>query len=62
MMTEGIPAKVTLPARANSTHCWALDESGERVQEVLVSADTTGKAVVEIGNQYKTIWYEIAVK
>jgi hypothetical protein len=39
-----------------------LDESGERVQEVLVSADTTGKAVVEIGNQYKTIWYEIAVK
>lgn len=61
MMTEGIPATVTLPSKASSTSCWSLDESGNRVQEVPVKADENGKAVIEIGGQYKTIWYEIAV-
>ena len=62
IMTEGIPAKVTLPSDADATSCWALDESGVRKEEVPVGKDSNGKAVVEIGQKYQTVWYEITVK
>ncbi len=62
MVTEGIPATVTLPSPARKTQCWALDETGARVKEVPVKKGTSGKAVVEIGPAYKTVWYEIVVK
>ncbi|MBO4287110.1 MAG: hypothetical protein J5985_02965, partial [Kiritimatiellae bacterium] len=59
-VNEGIPATVTLPSKASATKCWALDERGERATSVPVSADTEGRAVVKIGPQYRTVWYEIA--
>ena len=62
MMTEGIPAKVTLPSAADATSCWALDESGARKAEVPVKKDADGKAVIEIGAEYQTVWYEVTVK
>ena len=62
MMTEGIPATVTLPSAAEATTCWALDESGARKVEVPVTKGADGKAVVEIGEKYQTVWYEISVK
>ena len=62
IMTEGIPAKVTLPSDADATSCWALDESGARKEAVTVGKDSNGKAVVEIGQKYQTVWYEITVK
>jgi hypothetical protein len=62
MMTEGIPATVTLPSAAEATTCWALDESGARKVEVPVTKGADGKAVVEIGDKYQTVWYEISVK
>ena len=62
IMTEGIPAKVTLPSDADATSCWALDESGARKEAVPVGKDSNGKAVVEIGQKYQTVWYEITVK
>ncbi len=62
MMTEGIPATVTLPSAAEATTCWALDESGARKAEVPVTKGADGKAVVEIGDKYQTVWYEISVK
>ena len=62
ILTEGIPATVTLPSTAESTTCWALDEKGSRKAEVPVKKDAGGKAVVEIGGQYQTVWYEISVK
>ena len=62
MVTEGIPASITLPSRARRTKCWALDESGERKAEVPVRKGRRGKAVLEIGPQYKTVWYEIVVR
>lgn len=62
MMTEGIPATVTLPSAAEATTCWALDESGARKVEVPVTKGADGKAVVEIGQKYQTVWYEISVK
>ncbi|MBQ0006058.1 MAG: hypothetical protein KBS57_01465 [Alistipes sp.] len=61
MLNEGIPAKITLPSSAKNTRCWALDESGVRKCEVPVTSEG-GKAVIEIGAKYKTIWYEIETK
>ena len=60
-VNEGIPATVTLPSKASATKCWALDERGERAKPVPVAADGEGRAVVKIGPEYKTVWYEIAV-
>ena len=62
MMTEGIPATVTLPSAAEATTCWALDESGARKVEVPVKKGADGKAAIEIGDKYQTVWYEISVK
>jgi hypothetical protein len=61
VLTEGIPAEIELPAPASRTRCFALDPSGERVQEVPVEATATGSRI-GIGPQYQTIWYEIEVK
>ena len=62
MVTEGIPATVTLPSAARATKCWALDESGARMKEVPVKRGKGGCAVIEIGPAYKTVWYEIQTK
>ena len=59
-VNEGIPATITLPSKAAATKCWALDEHGERMKSVPVAADGEGRAVVKIGPEYKTVWYEIA--
>ena len=60
-VNEGIPATVTLPSKASATKCWALDERGERKAPVPVTADANGQAVVKIGPEYQTVWYEITL-
>jgi hypothetical protein len=50
-LVEGIAATITLPG---ATKAWALDERGQRKNEVPVR-----KGVVEIGPQHQTLWYEI---
>ena len=62
MLTEGVPATITLPSKAKRTRCWALDESGARKCEVEVKANDNGFAVITTGARYKTIWYEILTK
>ena len=62
IVNEGVPASVTLPAEASRVRCRALDEHGEPKAEVPVSADVGGNAVVLIGPEYRTVWYEIDVK
>ena len=62
MVTEGIPATVILPSAAGATKCWALDESGARMKEVPVKRGASGKAILEIGPEYRTVWYEITVQ
>ena len=62
VVNEGVPASVTLPADASRVRCRALDEHGEPKAEVPVSADAAGRAVVLIGPEYRTVWYEIDVK
>ncbi len=60
VLTEGVPAIVTLPSDATRTKCHALDERGARKAEVPVEKDGEG-CRIEIGPRYKTVWYEIVV-
>lgn len=62
VVTEGINAVVTLASDASATSCWALDENGDRKMALPVKAASDGRAVVEIGEKYQTVWYEVSVK
>lgn len=58
-LVEGIPCRITLPMPARIVQVWALDERGTRKTKVPVAADAQGRAVIQIGAQYRTLWYEI---
>ena len=62
MLTEGIPATLKLASKARRTRCWALDERGKRCTKVPVKKAEDGKAIIEIGPEYKTVWYEIKTR
>ena len=55
-----VSAKLTLPLKQSPTAVYALDGCGKRMQNVDFTLDD-GCAVIEIGNQYSTLWYEIVV-
>ncbi len=58
---EGVAAEISLPSLASRTSCWALDGAGRRLSSVPIEAGTDGNAVIRIGPEYRTVWYEIAV-
>jgi hypothetical protein len=60
-LVEGIPATITLPVTAARVTVWALDERGQRREQVPVR-DVGGKAGFEIGAKYKTLWYEAVIR
>ena len=62
VLTEGIPATVKLASKARRTRCWALDERGKRMKKVPVTRADDGTAVIAIGPEYKTVWYEIKTR
>jgi hypothetical protein len=59
---EGVPARITLPFPAKSVEVWSLDERGQRKASLNVVAGASGSAVVAIGPEQQTIWYEAVVK
>lgn len=61
-LVEGVPARITLPLPAARVQVWSLDERGQRQTSVPVQAVPDGKAVIAIGAQWKTLWYEVDVK
>ena len=61
VLCEGIPAKLSFAGLQNRVKCFALDPDGNRIQEVPVSAGQMGDAVLEIGPQYNTVWYELII-
>jgi len=61
-LVEGIPARITLPFPAASVEVWTLDERGQRKESFKAEAGAKGTAVVAIGPDRRTIWYEIVVK
>lgn len=56
-VSEGVSATITLPLLSGAK-AWALDERGQHKTEVPVKT-VDGKSVVEIGPEWKTLWYEI---
>jgi Fe-S cluster assembly iron-binding protein IscA len=59
-LVEGIPGVVWVRT-SKDIEVWALNNKGERVQEVPVSTEGEYK-VFTIRSEYKTIWYEVTVK
>jgi hypothetical protein len=61
-LVEGIPARITLPMPAKQAEAWTLDERGQRKTKLAVDLDADGHAVLVIGPQHKTLWYEVTTK
>ena len=62
VLAEGIPAVVTLPANPARLHCFALDPSGNRKQEIPVEKGETGGSKIVLKPEYQTVWYELDVR
>ncbi len=58
-IVEGIDATITLPMK--NARVWALDEKGQRKEEVPVK-NVAGGIQFEIGPKYKTLWYEAGIR
>lgn len=61
ILCEGVPAEVTLPVAADRVTFYPLDEAGNRRQAVPVD-QRDGKALLRLGPQYKTLWYEAEIR
>lgn len=59
-LVEGIGARVTLPAPAARVRAWALDERGNRREEIPVTG--AERAAVTVGERYRTLWYEVEIR
>ncbi|GAA0569758.1 carbohydrate binding domain-containing protein [Rhizomicrobium electricum] len=60
VLVEGLGARITLPVAASRVTAFALDELGNRKAPLPVTG--SARATVEIGERYRTLWYEIVVK
>ena len=61
VLCEGVAVKMFWQnVASDKMRAWALDESGNRRQEIPVT-DSTRSATIETKPEYKTIWYEIEV-
>jgi hypothetical protein len=47
---------------AKQAEAWTLDERGQRKTKLAVDLDADGHAVLVIGPQHKTLWYEVTTK
>ncbi|MBS1208439.1 MAG: hypothetical protein H6R19_837 [Proteobacteria bacterium] len=59
-VVEGLAAHITLPVAASRVRAWALDERGKRREEIRVTGSE--RATLEIGEKWRTLWYEIEIK
>ncbi len=59
-LVEGIKAVVQMPFSPDAVRVWSLDNTGERDREIAVG-ESGGLAYFEIGPEYETLWYEIAI-
>lgn len=60
VLVEGVGARVTLPVPAARVAAWALDERGRRREPLPVTG--AERATVEIGERWKTLWYEVEIR
>jgi hypothetical protein len=61
VLCEGIPAEITLPAPAGKVQLYPLDERGDRKTAIPVT-QRDGQALLRLGPEHKTVWYEAVVK
>ena len=61
-LAEGIPARIEFPAPAGRVKAWALDERGQRREQVPVEAVGANRAALRIGPNWRTLWYEVDVR
>ena len=61
VLCEGIEAKISFAGLRDRVKCYALDPDGNRMAEVPVTSTAAGEAILNIGPQYKTVWYELIV-
>ena len=61
ILCEGIPATLTLKVDAAKVRLFALDQTGNRKEEVPVGGTAT-ETRLEIGPQYQTLWYELVIQ
>lgn len=59
-LVEGIAANLTLPVPAARLQAWSLDPCGQRLAPLAVR-DEAGRAVVELGPEAGTLWYELVI-
>jgi hypothetical protein len=57
-LVEGIVAEIAMPARAAKVRAWPLDERGQRKRPLKVR-DQNGRALISIGPEHGTLWYEV---
>jgi hypothetical protein len=61
VLCEGIAARIVLPVASDRVRFYPLDESGNRRAAVL-PASRDGHALLAIGPQYRTLWYEVEIR
>ena len=61
ILCEGVPARIVLKGLAGKVQFFALDVDGFRKTMIPVTSDGAD-AILEIGPDYQTFWYEIVVR
>ncbi|MBQ9548482.1 MAG: beta-galactosidase [Bacteroidales bacterium] len=62
VLCEGIEATLRLHDLCGHVRCFALDGNGDRTREVPVRADAEGNALLQLGPEYRTVWYELDIQ
>jgi hypothetical protein len=58
---EGVTARLTWTTVPERMQAWALDERGQRGRALPIATES-GRASIQIGPEWKTLWYEIELR
>jgi hypothetical protein len=61
VLCEGVAAEILLPIPPHRVRFFSLDESGNRRAAVPVG-HRDGKALLSLGPQHRTLWYEVEIR
>jgi hypothetical protein len=61
VLCEGVGVEIVLPVAADRVRCWPLDPAGVR-RDPWPAVQHNGKALLRLGPEHKTLWYEVEIK
>ena len=61
VLCEGIAAEIVLPVPADRATVYPLDTAGNR-RAAVKPTDRDGRAVIAIGPEHQTLWYEVEIR